>query len=273
MSFSKTWFHILLLLMGCAPVLRADWQEQLSDPGPGAFAALRPVTVEYVCGWAGLTAGQVEAQFSRPAPGICLLEAKGSTVGLARALWRLDATHVARADDQTLMPSTVRQKEVYRSQTVRTLLAFDDHGVDHFRESTAEKNPPRHKRFDFPDLRDLQTALLYVRSQKLENGDVYRFVVFPATSPYLATVTVEGREKVKVRTGTYPAIKMDLKLEKVTSDLKLAPHGKFKRATGWLSDDSDRLPLKMNAQIFIGSVWLELTKVTDGVPEPLALNP
>jgi hypothetical protein len=44
-------------------------------------------------------------------------------------------------------------------------------------------------------------------------------------------------------------------------DMTLVPHGKFKRATAWISDDSDRLPLRMNAQIFVGSVWVELVKV------------
>jgi hypothetical protein len=107
----------------------------------------------------------------------------------------------------------------------------------------------------------LQTALLYVRSQKLATGDVYRLVVYPATAPYLATVTVLARERVNVKAGSYPAIKLDLRLQKVTGDMTLAPHGKFKRATAWLSDDGDRLPLRMNAQIFVGSVWVELAKV------------
>jgi hypothetical protein len=86
-------------------------------------------------------------------------------------------------------------------------------------------------------------------------------VVYPGTAAYLATVTVLGRERIKVPAGSYPAIKVDLRLEKVTGDMKLVPHGKFKHATGWLSDDGDRLPLRMNAQIFVGSVWVELAKV------------
>jgi hypothetical protein len=86
-------------------------------------------------------------------------------------------------------------------------------------------------------------------------------VVYPGTAPYLATVTVLGRERIKVRAGAYPAIKMDLRLQKVTDDMMLAPHGKFKHATAWMSDDTDRLPLRVNAQIFVGSVWVELVKV------------
>lgn len=249
------------MLFAVTGTLRADWQADLSNPQPGDFPPLPPVTLHYQCGWAGLTAGLVDAQFSRPEPGVGQLLVKASTIGLARALWRIDATHDARANLLTLRPVTVRQKEVYHSQTVWTELDFDDAGVKRLRKSTNEKGPARPKRFDFPELHDMQTALLYVRSQKLETGQIYRLIVYPATSPYLATVTVLGREKIKVRAGTFPAIKMDLKLEKVTNDLILAPHGKFKRGTGWLSDDNDRLPLRMNAQIFVGSVWLELAKV------------
>ena len=252
---------LILLITAGIGISRAGWQEQLSAPEPGGFPPLRPVKLEYLCGWAGLKAGEVEARFSRPGPEICELEVKGGTTGLARALWRLDATHHAHGSVLTLKPLAVRQEEVYRWQTVRTELDFDDTGVTRLRESTAEKFPARRKHYDFPDLFDLQTALLFVRSQKLLTGEVYRMVVFPATNPYLATVTVLDRERIKVRAGSYPAIKVDLRLEKVTPDMKLEPHGKFKRGTGWISDDQDRLPLRLNAQIFVGTVWAELVKV------------
>jgi hypothetical protein len=249
-----------LLLLG-ASCLAADWRQDLSPAEPGAFPQLRPVTLEYQCGWAGVAAGHIDVRFMRPSPDVCVLDATATTTGVARTLWKLDATHEARGTVSTLKPLEVRQKEVYRAQTIRTDLDFDDAGVERYRESTADKNPARLKRYDFPNLYDLQTALLYVRSQKLQTGQVYRMVVYPGTTAYLATVTVLGREKIKVKAGSYPAIKLDLKLEKVTGDMKLEPHGKFKRATGWLSDDEDRLPLRMNAQIFVGSVWVELEKV------------
>ena len=89
--------------------------------------------------------------------------------------------------------------------------------MSRLRESTADKNPARRHTYDFPGLYDLQTALLYVRSQKLQTGQTFHLAVYPGTSPYLATVTVLGREKIKVKAGTYPAIKLDLKLQKITS--------------------------------------------------------
>jgi len=250
----------VLLLMGGSCV-GADWRSELTPPEPGGFPILRPVKLTYGCGWSGLTAGIVEVNFSRPSVETCELYAKAATTGLARALWRMDATHEARADATTLRPIIMRQREIYRAQTVNTDLDFDDEGVVQYRETSNETNPARKKRYDFRDLYDLQTALLFVRSQKLQTGKVYRFVTYPATSPYLATVTVLGREPVKVKAGNYPGIKLDLKLEKVNKDMELEPHAKFKRATGWLSDDGDRLPLRLNAQIFVGSVWVDLEKV------------
>jgi hypothetical protein len=252
---------VLALLLISTTIAHADWRANLSPAGPGPFPPLREVKLDYECGWSGIKAGEVVAQFSHPAPGQCLLTATAATVGAPRVLWRMDATHEARGDLLTLKPLSVRQTEAYHYQTIRTELDFDDQGVSQLRASTADKNPARRKHFNFPGLYDLQTALLYVRGQKLDNGDVYRIVVYPGSAPYLATVTVEGRDKTKVKAGAYPAIRLDLKLEKVMADMTLAPHGKFKRATAWISDDADRLPLRMNAQIFVGSVWVELTKV------------
>ena len=52
------------------------------------------------------------------------------------------------------------------------------------------------------------------------------------------------------------AIKADLKLTAVKGDFTLKPHSKFKRATAWLSDDQDRLLLKVEAEVFVGSYGL-----------------
>jgi hypothetical protein len=259
-SLISVWRLVALLIFCAAICARADWRDDLTAPTPGDFPALRPVSLSYECGWSGLTAGRVDARFYRDGDGICVLDATAATSGLARALWKLDATHEARGDLHLLKPVSVRQKESYHAQDVTTKLDFDVSGVEHFRESSTDKKPAKSRHYDFPNLYDLQMALLFVRSQKLNDGDVYHIVVFPGSAAYLATVTVLGHEKIHVKAGDYPSIKVDLKLAKITGDMTLAPHGKFKRATGWISDDANRLPLKMDAQIFVGSVWVELVK-------------
>lgn len=209
----------------------------------------------------GITAGAAEVTFSRAKPELLQLDVKGGTTGLARMLWQLDTTHTARAAASTLRPVSLRQLEVYPWQTVRTEIDFTAEGATRFRESTSDTTPAKRKRLKFRNLHDIHTALLFVRSQRLKPGDICNLLVCPQTTTYLATVRVLGRERVQVPAGKYNAIKTELKLQKVNPDLTLEPHPKFKRGFFWLSDDADRLLIKAQADIFIGSVWVELDQV------------
>ncbi|MFL6546743.1 MAG: DUF3108 domain-containing protein, partial [Candidatus Udaeobacter sp.] len=114
---------------------------------------------------------------------------------------------------------------------------------------------------------ELHSAALYLRSQPLKDHSVYRVVVFPATSAYLATITVVGRERISVRAGTYNAIKLDLQLKRINKHLELEPHRKFRRGTIWVSDDAERLLLRIEAQVFVGTVFAELQSVHFDSPQ------
>jgi hypothetical protein len=107
-------------------------------------------------------------------------------------------------------------------------------------------------------LYDLHSAALYLRSQPLKEGNVYRLAIYPATNAYLASIKVIGRDKISVHAGTYNAIKLDLQLKRIGKHLELEPHKKFRRGTIWVSDDPERLILRVEAQIFVGTVFAEL---------------
>jgi len=235
------------------------WLGSLTKNPPGNFAEPRPLRAIYHFGWSGLTAATGEAHFNRVSPDRFQLDATGHTVGLARALWRYDVTYRALDNAHTLMPIETNQDEVFRSKKVGTHLTFGSSGVT--RSRTDGNTPTTTKDFTFPHVLSLSAAMLYLRSQPLQEHDVYRVVVYPTTSPYLATITVTGHEKISLRPGTYQAIKMDLQLSKVGKELDLQPHKKFRKATIWLSDDVDRLPLRIEAQIFVGSIFAELQSV------------
>jgi len=239
-----------------------DWQATLSKEPPGNFPQLRSVHASYVFGWAGFTAATATVQFSRLPADRCELQGTGRTTGLARALWRFDVVYNATANLSSLRPIETNQTDTYRAKKITTHLAFREGGVRRARSETPPQpgqNKP--KDFNFPNLFDLQTAMLYLRSQPLQERSTYRVVVYPATNAYLATATVLGREKISVRSGSYKAIKIDLQLKKVAKDLQLEPHRKFRRATIWVSDDADRIVLRIEAQVFVGTVFAELQSV------------
>lgn len=232
------------------------WESTLTKDGPGNFPELRPIRTTYHFGWSGITAGTGEIHFSRTTDSRFQLQADGRTVGFVRALWKLDASYRGLVDPQTLRPIESKQSEMYRKKKLVTDLAFTSSGVA--RTRTENAGTPKTQPFNFPNLFDLDSALLYLRSQPLTDHSVYRIVVYPATSAYVTTVTVTGREHISVRAGSYNAIKINLDLERVGKKMELEPHKKFRRATIWISDDQNRIPLRIEAQIFVGTVFAEL---------------
>ena len=248
----------LLTLIGIASAAPI-WESTLTKDPPGNFPELRPVRTTYHFGWSGITAGSGDIHFART-DGRFQLEAAGRTIGFVRALWKLDASYHGLTDAETLRPTESKQTEIYRKKKLITDLAFTNSGVTRIRTegSGAQKAPVQ---FNFPGLFDLHSALLYLRSQPLNDHSVYRIAVYPATSAYLATITVLSHEHLSVRAGSYNAIKVDLQLKRVGKKLELEPHRKFRRATIWISDDENRIPLRIEAQIFVGTVFAELQSV------------
>jgi hypothetical protein len=240
----------------------ANWQSTLSKDPPGNFPELRPLRATYRFGWSGLTAATGEVHFTKPSQDRLQLDGTGRTISFVRALWKLDVNHHALANAETLRPVETRQTENYRSKNLATQLTFTNNGVTCARtEGQGSAVSTKTRDFSFPNLFDLHSAMLYLRSQPLRDRSIHRVVVYPASSAYLATITVLGREKVSVRAGNYTAIKMDLQLNRIGKKLDLEPHRKFRRATVWVSDDNDRILLRIEAQVFVGTVFAELESV------------
>jgi hypothetical protein len=217
---------------------------------------------KYGFGWSGFPGASADVRLTKPSKDRFQLDGTIQTIGLVRALWKFDATHTSRVDSTTLHPVEMKQIEKVRNKKTVTSLSFDSSGVtSRETETPGPSSSPKIRRFDFPNLFDLYSALLYLKSHPLQDRNVQRIVVYPATSAYLVTVTVLDHERFTGPSGTYNAIKVDLQLSKIGKTRELEPHRKFRRATIWLSDDSDRLLLKIQAQIFVGTVFAELQSV------------
>lgn len=255
-----------LLLVGSAGAA-SDWEKTVPILERGKFPNPRPLQATYQFGWNDVVAANAEINFGQ-SDGKLQLVGSGETTGVVRALWRFDVQHRATADATTLRPISMHQVDETRKKIVTTDLTFNANGVVRTRVDNKTPKAPAPKTFNFPGLLDLHSALLLLRSQPLNNGAVYRFVVYPATNGYLATVTVARRETIKVGAGSYPAIKLDLQLRKVNKQRELEPHKKFRQASAWLSDDNDRLLLRIEARVFVGTVFVDLQSAKFGESNP-----
>ena len=250
----------ILLLFAQTLTATPDWEASVSKDPPGNFPPLRPLRASYHFGWSGITAATGEVHFSR-ADKRFQLDASGKTIGFVRALWKMDVSYRGFADAETLRPIETKQTEIYRKKKFVVDLAFTNTGVSRTRTEGIGTTKTTTVPFNFSGLQDLHSALLYLRSQPLADRSTYRVVVYPATSAYLATIKVLGRERTSVHAGSYNAIKIDIDLKRVGKKMELEPHKKFRHATIWVSDDENRIPLRIEAQIYVGTVFAELQSV------------
>ena len=241
-----------------------DWVKSLtSNKGPGDFAPPPPMRLVYRFGWDGIQAATADIRVTSPGKNTLQIDAKGGTSGLPRILFKLDVYQQATENASTLRPIHFFQEEKYRSETVKTSVDFEPTQVIGLKEKIPGDQLPKPNTFKFSPVFDMATALLWVRSQPLKNGDTESIVVWASNAPYLATVKVIGRDTVRIAGRDERAIKLELHIKKIDKTMQLKEHKLFKSGRGWLSDDDKRLPLRIEANIFIGYVFAELESVVE----------
>lgn len=267
------------------------WRGQSTPLLPVARAAsvkpeLLSGTASYRFGWMRVSAATALLTFTPEGRNIARLDFTATTVGTVRRLWPMDATAYAVADAATLLPIRSRQAEWYRNRTVISATEFLPNLVYHGKGRISgtglpdgfSDNKPRNreeisafiggkvKRLKGTGLLDMHTALLRIRLHPLNTGDTITWVIYHDNYPYLARVEVLGREPVRLRSGAvFSAIKLRLDLQWIDRDGQLNEHKRFRGACGWLSDDARRLPLKIESEVFVGSVWAELEHFSPSV--------
>lgn len=259
---------LALGVFGPTLVSGAGWEDQVSAVKPGDFPALAtPFRATYRIGWGGITAARAEMVIKRPQADTYEFRADTNTVGTARTLWPLDATILSTVNASRLRPIRIDQTEERSDRTLRESVRFDADGADRTRtivpKSGAGAPRTETKRFDSMSLQDFMSTFLLLRSQSLGNGETRTVAVMSPSVPYLMTVTVRNREEISIRAGKFRAIRISVdSIQRVKDDGSLVPNKRFRSATIWISDDATRQILRVQSQVFVGSVFLELDSVT-----------
>lgn len=101
------------------------------------------------------------------------------------------------------------------------------------------------------------------RSINLEVGKEYTYRVFDGRYDYLLTLAVEKRENIRVKAGVFPSLRIRPSVVNLSK-----PDGprRIKRAHIWVSDDANRVPLRLESEVAFGKVYGELTHYSRGAP-------
>ena len=256
---------ILSILLGSliSPCLAdTSWQKNLSKAPAGPFKKKKKSKLYYTLTWKGsIKAGETVVAFEKnngkSSP--VKVECSGYTSGLARKVFPYDFFLKSKYNGNTLAPIQYEIWEQNKDEAKQLYGKFRGNTVKVSEIVTPNdtKTPVKStETFSYPRLFDIYSSILYVGSQPLNNGDDINMLLFPFDKPYLARLKVLGREK---HLG-HDCIKLDLKLNKVKSDLTLKNYEKFKKAELWITDNSDRIMVELRSEIFIGDVRTTLVK-------------
>ena len=124
-----------------------------------------------------------------------------------------------------------------------------------FRDLVNKSAEPKVKEIESPVwVQDILSAIYFVRTQDLTEGNVIPIPITDAGQNYQIEVIVGQREEVKVEAGKFQTVKMETK----------AFNGKLVRKSGelfvWISDDERRLPVKAKIKVSGTTVNVELKK-------------
>lgn len=100
---------------------------------------------------------------------------------------------------------------------------------------------------------DMLTSLYFVRAQKLEVGKNVVFDIINREEQFPLIVKVLKKETVKTAAGKFNCIVVEPQFR---GEGIFVAKGKSLKV--WLTDDKYKMPVKMEAEVFIGSVSAEL---------------
>lgn len=251
-------FPLALLIAAAAP--HADWQDSLTPNHPGPIPEIRAFDAEYRFGWSDIDAAHAKVSV-KYADDQAVMKASGGTDGLARILWQLDATQEAFSRRPNFDTIYAAQIEKYANRTIETQIVARPDGTWRLREVTpAGESPARWKNIKLSPLRDLFSAMLFIRSQALAPGNEVHAIIFPGDAPFLVRIKSLGTDPLIIAGTTRDALKLDIRIQRINikKNNSLEEHKKFSSGKIWLSNDADRIPLRAEVSIFIGYVFAEL---------------
>jgi hypothetical protein len=253
----------VFLLVG--PWLQATvptWAGRLTSSIPGNHPEIQPQKLVYSLSWNGqVAAGSVEFTFGSKGSNDHTLHCfcEGGSQGIAAKAFPYRFDMSGKVLRKTLLPQLVHCNETDKEETLVTTVKFqgsDIHVTEISRPHSTGRDTTKNKDFSYAPVFDAFSSMLLIRSHALKQGESLTQVIHPFKTPYLSTIQVVGREKMHGR----DAIKLNIALEKIQSDMTLKPYAKMKTATLWISDDHHRVPLELRVAAFIGDVRMTLRK-------------
>ena len=254
----------LLTVLLLTSAVHGGWRTEIARYSAGKSSTFTPEQLEYKMSWNGaIRSGKITIEFGQKDkryPNVFLSHAYGRSTGPAFVIFPYTFTFTSFAKLSDHRPLVFVATEKDNKEVVDTRNSYKSSGV-HCNATTtlhASKTVISHSHlFTAKAIHDPLSAILAIRKQPLYKGSVIQLCCHPFASPYLIKVTVLERAK---HLG-YDCIKLDVKIQKIDKKTgKLLVYKKLKKATMWITDDGQRIPVELRSKVLIGDVRATLTK-------------
>ncbi|MBP6630141.1 MAG: DUF3108 domain-containing protein [Kofleriaceae bacterium] len=183
-----------------------------------------------------------------------------ATAGAAALLKRVEDDATTTLDAGTGHPVQLDTDVTFGDKRYQASAAFAG-GKVAVRWHKVGEDVERKVGFDFGDAiaHDSHSAMAALRMWRAPAGTRQTVWVVGGRRLWRSDLTLVGTETLTTRVGNRAAVRLDGVAYRAKPDLSLEPGRKPRTFTVWLSDDADRVPLRVSAGTELGDVVIELT--------------
>ena len=256
----KTLFSSLFLLLFLSVSALGQ-----GEPINSAFTFGEELQFDVSYGWINLAEAKLQIhrrvvnENSRPHYKI---DAFGKTKGAATIFGRVNDNWGTHVDTSTLLPSLSyryieegkyrkNEKVFFDQQNKKAKMELYDRENRNLKESKEYKLPGQ--------VQDLVSGFYYLRTMDLTNlkkGQSILITGFFDKEIYNLKLIYDGKEKLSTQVGDFDTFKFT----------PIMPSNKLFRGehpvTIWVSDDQNKIPLKIKAKLMVGALNMDITKAT-----------
>ncbi len=188
------------------------------------------------------------------------VDAYGETLGFVSWITKVNDQWGAYVDTAALVTHVSYRKIKEGNYRKDELITYDhdkqEAAVKVRNKKTGVYEEPKY--YKTPDnVRDMVAGFLYLRvidfNKNYKKGDTLAISGFFEDTPYNMKIIYDGKETIKTKVGKISCHRL----------VPIMPDNKIfdgeNSITCWMSDDGNRVPVKIQAKMFIGSTGIELT--------------
>ncbi len=181
----------------------------------------------------------------------------GSTKGVLAAFYTVNDRYETFIDEQALIPWYFLRRTKEGSYVRNDDVEFDRKN-NIARGTFATREVP-------DNIQDILSALYYARTMDFSSarkGDVFPFDFFLDDSVYISQVVFQGHETIKSHNGKFRCLKF--KPMVLVGPVFSEPYP----MTIWVTDDSNRIPIRVESRVLVGKIKVELQHFS-GLANPM----